>query len=152
MRDVSFEVLGLPSHIQRAIVVDPSGCWIWQRSRSRDGYGWASLHNKTHQAHRLVYKLLAGEPPEGMHLDHLCRVRHCVNPAHLEPVTPGENIRRSTLTPAGMTECAKGHGELSEMRGQRRCLVCLAQYEESRRESKRLQERARRARLKEARP
>lgn len=152
MSAVSFEVLGLPSHIQRAIVVDPSGCWIWQRSRSRDGYGWASLHNKTHQAHRLVYKLLAGEPPEGMHLDHLCRVRHCVNPAHLEPVTPGENIRRSTLTPAGMTECAKGHGELSEMRGQRRCLACLAQYEESRRESKRLQERARRARLKEARP
>jgi hypothetical protein len=144
---VEFEVLGLPSHIQRGIDIDASGCWLWNKSKSRDGYGWTSLNNKTHQAHRLVYRLLVGEPPDGKHLDHLCRVRHCVNPAHLEPVTPGENIRRSPLTPAGMTECRKGH-QLEPMRGQRRCPICLAEYEEARREAKRIAERERRARLK----
>ena len=138
----------LPPHIQAGIApFTGDGCWLWVKSRSHDGYGWASLGNKTHQAHRLVYRLIVGEPPEGTHLDHLCRVRHCVNPDHLEPVTPGENLRRSPLTPAGMTLCRNGH-ELVPMRGQRRCTICQRAYEASRREAKRDAERARRARIK----
>ena len=141
----------LPRHIIAAIAVDPAtGCWLWQKSTSRDGYGWTSLNDKTYQAHRLVYTLLVGEPPDGLLLDHLCRVRHCVNPRHLEPVTPGENLRRSELTPAGMTECRKGHGPLSSYRSQRRCLVCLAEYEESRRGKKRRSEALRRRQAKGA--
>lgn len=138
---------GLPAHIIDGIQVGPSGCWLWTKSKSRDGYGWTSLANKTHQAHRLVYRLKVGEPPAGLHLDHLCRTRHCVNPDHLEPVTPRENLMRSTLTTAGMKTCIKGH-DLEILRGQRRCLVCLAEYEDRRRPMKAQMERDRRARIK----
>lgn len=127
----------LPRHIRRSIVEGDAGCWLWTLSRSSDGYGWASLNNRTHQAHRLIYRLICGAPPEGKVLDHLCRVRHCVNPAHLEPVTPRENLARSEQTPAGMKFCKLGH-ELSHNGHQRRCLICRVKYDESRR-SERLQ-------------
>lgn len=118
----------LPLHIRRNIGPGEDGCWLWTRSRSRDGYGWASYQNRTYQAHRLVYLLLVGEPGDGLHLDHLCRVRHCVNPGHLDPVTPAENLRRSELIPAGMTRCAKGHS-FTDYSGQRRCLICKQAYQ-----------------------
>jgi len=127
--------LELPRHIRRNIVEGADGCWLWTRSRSRDGYGWASLEDKTYQAHRLVYVILRGEPPEDLVLDHLCRVRHCVNPAHLEPVTPAKNLLRSELTPAGAKVCAKGHAFIHNGH-QRRCPVCLAEYNAANRESK----------------
>ncbi len=118
----------LPRHIRRNMDLGDGGCWLWNRSRSPDGYGWASLNDRTHQAHRLIYQLIVGPVPPGLQLDHLCRVRHCVNPDHLEPVTPRENQRRSPLTPAGMERCAKGH-EFSQWYTQRRCLTCKAEYD-----------------------
>ena len=136
---IRITVLGspaLPPHIRSGIFEGDGGCWWWTKSRSADGYGWASLDDKTHQAHRLVYTLLRGAPPEGKVLDHKCRVRHCVNPDHLEPVTNLENLRRSALTPAGMSVCAKGH-PLGHNGHQRRCLVCHREYVEARREEKR---------------
>lgn len=139
----------LPRHIRRNISEGSGGCWLWTRSRSRDGYGWASLNNKTQQAHRLTYSLIVGAPAAGLVLDHLCRVRHCVNPDHLEAVTPRENLRRGE-TPTGVTTCKEGH-PLSQLRGQRRCLICLEKYENGRLESKRIAERQRRARLRSAR-
>ena len=142
-------VASLPRHIQQAIKVDESGCWLWQRSLNRDGYGWTSLNDKTYQAHRLVYRLLVREPAEGMVLDHLCRVRHCVNPAHLDEVTNAENLRRGD-TPAGWEVCQQCGSEFSMLRGQRRCMPCYRRYEESRRELKALRERERRARMREA--
>jgi hypothetical protein len=84
----------LPLHIARNIGPGDGGCWLWTRSKSPDGYGWASYKGRTCQAHRLVYRLLVGEPSAGLVTDHLCRVRHCVNPAHMEMVTPIENLRR----------------------------------------------------------
>jgi hypothetical protein len=116
----------LPRHIRRNIADGDGGCWLWTRSRSRDGYGWASLDNRTHQAHRLVFRLLRGDP--GEQLDHTCRVRHCVNPAHLEPVTPRENLLRSPITEAGRIACLKCGGAFSQYHGQRRCLDCLRDY------------------------
>lgn len=79
-------------------------CWIWQRSTSQ-GYGQMWHNGSTHplRAHRVIYERHKGPIPEGLNLDHLCRVRPCVNPDHLEPVTQAENVRRglnSKLTDA----------------------------------------------------
>jgi len=70
-------------------------CWLWEGTVENTGYGsFAVSHTKGVLAHRLAYELSVGEIPSGLTLDHLCRVRNCVNPDHLEPVTCAENIRR----------------------------------------------------------
>ena len=77
--------------------------------------------------HRLVYELFVGSIPVGLTLDHLCRVRHCVNPAHLEPVTLAENTLRGegpTAVNSRKTHCPKGHPYDVMDSGRRRCLVC----------------------------
>lgn len=68
-------------------------CWIWQRCLSPQGYG-AVGRSKGSTAHRYMYEKLVGPVPDGLTLDHLCRVRPCVNPEHLEPVTNAVNSRR----------------------------------------------------------
>lgn len=75
-------------------VDEATGCWVWGLSTNADGYG---LTERT-LAHRLLYERHVGPIPEGMELDHLCRVRLCVNPAHMEPVTHLENVRRGAST------------------------------------------------------
>lgn len=79
-------------------IVDENGCWVWQRTVNSTGYGMGSMHGKHGYAHRLMYELHVGPIPPGYHVDHLCRVPACVNPAHLEPVTPRENARRGAAT------------------------------------------------------
>jgi hypothetical protein len=70
-------------------------CWEWTAALTKDGYGQARRSGKNVKAHRHVYQVLVGPLAPGVQqLDHLCRVRRCVNPDHLEPVTPLENIRR----------------------------------------------------------
>lgn len=69
-------------------------CWLWHGGKSTDGYGRFSLNGRKVQAHRYSYEMHIDPIPEDMQLDHLCRVRHCVRPKHLEPVTPQENILR----------------------------------------------------------
>lgn len=74
--------------------VDKTGeCWLWQGAYDRGGYGF--FENK--RAHRLAWIWTNGPIPDGLHLDHLCYVRNCVNSDHLEPVTPQENIHRERL-------------------------------------------------------
>jgi hypothetical protein len=80
---------------------DSSGCWLWTGGRKPTGYGNFKAHSKsTVNAHRWSYEQHVGPIPDGLVLDHLCRVRHCVNPAHLEPVTTRVNLARGTRWPA----------------------------------------------------
>lgn len=74
---------------------EATGCWIWCGSVDPDGYGRFSTATTKAQAHRAVYEQEKGPIPDGLELDHLCLQRRCVNPAHLEPVTHAENMRRA---------------------------------------------------------
>ena len=72
-----------------------SGCWLWLgHLNPKTGYGKKMWHGTTYLAHRWMYEQRVGPIPEGMVIDHLCRIRHCVNPDHLEVVTHEENCRR----------------------------------------------------------
>jgi hypothetical protein len=87
-------------------------CWLWTAQIAKNGYGRFKPEYIARQAHRVAYELLIGPIPDGLQLDHLCRVRHCVNPAHLEPVTGRENILRGfapSACRARQTECWRGH-------------------------------------------
>jgi hypothetical protein len=106
----------LPDRIQSKISPEPnSGCWLWDASVNRAGYGTANYQRKRRLAHRVVYELTNGPIPDGLQLDHLCRTRSCVNPAHLEPVTCKENLNRSALIGKCRTihihreTCVNGH-------------------------------------------
>lgn len=109
------------------------GCWVWSGNRLPTGYGVFSLKRRTVYPHRIMYMIFVGDIPAGLHIDHLCRNRACCNPAHLEPVTCAENLRRSpiqiTTIQAQKTECHRGHplsgDNLSvSPRGHRTCRAC----------------------------
>ena len=88
-------------------------CWLWTAWIERNGYGRFWLDGRQHGAHRVAYELYVGPIPEGLEIDHLCRVKHCVRPDHLEAVTASENIRRMAAHrvpyQALMEACRKGH-------------------------------------------
>ena len=71
-----------------------TGCWLWLGGLNQKGYPQFKHQQRTWRAHRFMYERAKGPLPEGLTLDHLCRVRSCVNPDHLEPVTHAENCRR----------------------------------------------------------
>ena len=92
----------------------PDGHWFWTGYINPQGYGRTSFGrpNRTWNAHVALYELLVGPVPEGLQLDHLCRVRHCGNPEHLEPVTCRENLLRGetwAARNAAKTHCKRGH-------------------------------------------
>lgn len=88
-------------------------CWLWTGRILPNGYGSVSVSGGQYVAHRVAYTLVNGPVPLELDLDHLCRVRACINPSHLEPVTRAENLQRSELTGPGKnirkTHCIRGH-------------------------------------------
>lgn len=118
-----------------------SGCWLWtayvigpKKGRWNEGYGQVWNGVRVVPAHRYSFISLVGEIPDGLVLDHLCRIRCCVNPAHLEPVTRAENTRRGDLSRNGdvqrnRTHCPRGHeynkaNTYTCSRGKRMCREC----------------------------
>lgn len=78
----------------RCMPIPFSGCWVWIGSDSGNGYGKVSISGRMRMVHRVMYECLVGVIPDGLVLDHRCRVRSCCNPDHLEPVTIRENTMR----------------------------------------------------------
>lgn len=114
-----------------------SGCWLWLAHVAHNGYGKFYVGSRTDNsrktipAHRFSYEHFKVKVPHGFQIDHLCRVRNCVNPNHLEHVTPRENILRSTsfiAVNAKKTHCKRGHAFTSDTtwnyKGRRICKVC----------------------------
>jgi hypothetical protein len=111
------------------------GCWNWNGNVGSNGYGRIRREKRELLAHRVAYEFHVGDIPEGLQIDHLCRNRVCVNPDHLEPVSPRENVLRGegiTALNARKTHCKHGH-PFSESNthitseGDRECRTCRAE-------------------------
>lgn len=133
------EVAALVEGIRSRVIVDDNGCWLYQGCRNDHGYARVrgpqfrredgSPVQKNYRGHRVMYEALVGPVPEGLVIDHLCRVRHCVNPEHLEPVTRKENLRRGRNHNRDKTHCLKGHpfdeeNTYQRSSGRRGCRAC----------------------------
>ncbi len=119
----------------KCMPIPESGCIVFLGSLTNDGYGRVKLDGRSCSVHRIVFELLVGRVPDGMELDHKCRVRSCCNPAHLEIVTHRENVIRGTsyiALKAAQTHCKRGHAfdetNTYLWRGNRICRLCRADY------------------------
>ena len=113
-----------------SIPVPVTGCWLWTGSLNGHGYGKVrDRDSRLQTAHRASYRAFVGPIPEGLDLDHLCRVRCCVNPAHLEPVTRRENVRRGEAGRDPQSVCKRGHpmagDNVAPSGARRRCRACM---------------------------
>lgn len=106
-------------------------CWVWTGFRHPKGYGYFRVDGRSLAAHRVAYELCVAPIPDGLTIDHLCRNRACVNPAHLEPVTMIVNVLRGegpTAENARKTHCIRGHPFDEEntywFNGGRTCRIC----------------------------
>lgn len=128
--------------------VTESGCWIWMGGLTGSGgYGGISNRLKWSLAHRVSYELKHGAIPRGLEIDHLCRVRCCVNPYHLEAVTRSVNFHRGTAGPiararhARITHCPRGHPYDGDnlyrySDGRRRCRTCTREWMREKRKAR----------------
>lgn len=123
--------------------VTPTGfCWLWEGSTCGSGYGQVNYQYTIHKAHRWSYEQLVGEIPDGFELDHLCRIRNCVNPDHLEPVPKSVNVLRGYglgAKWARRTHCHNCGGDdwVARSDGGRRCRPCTREAKSARQRARR---------------
>ena len=84
----------LPVEKRITYEINDNGCWLWTRGLTSMGYAEIWINKKRYKVHRYMYELKYGKIEEGLVCDHLCRVRRCINPDHIEPVTSKENVLR----------------------------------------------------------
>ena len=129
-----------------AFVDKTDTCWLWTGSLTKKGYARRIGHDgRFWSGHQLAYILLVGEIPPDLVIDHLCRVRHCVNPDHMELVTPEENTRRGTAA-RWLEDCPNGHPPALYRRtlpsGKNICVQCRRDGDKRRHERQRKQRNA----------
>ena len=121
------------ARLMRLITINPeTGCWEWKGRLNSNGYAWAQAGPGKPQrvVHRIMWEHYYNKGiPTGMQLDHLCRVRHCVNPQHFEVVTPSVNTKRQDHAERRKTHCPKGHpydeaNTRITKQGKRNCRAC----------------------------
>lgn len=137
MTVVNFMDEALPNQFWAKCVPVPfSGCWLWTGAATKQGYG--RMYRRTPGswlAHIQAYEIIVGLIPKNLELDHLCRVTHCVNPAHLEAVTHQVNMLRGATifaqqiarVDADGATCPHGHPypeSLRTFKGKRQCWPC----------------------------
>ena len=129
----------------------PFGCWEWQGARDAKGYGVFSFMSHPLRSHRASYLLWKGRVSRGFEIDHICNNRACVNPDHLQVVTPYQNKVLGKIRRARATHCPQGH-ELSEENlvswrlkadGFRSCLLCQRKRDRERQSLQRQRNKAR---------
>lgn len=123
--------------MRRIDASDQDACWLWPGAKMPKGYGLIQMGRGAGNAyvHRVTYEALHGPIGAGLQLDHLCRNPPCCNPAHLEPVTPRENLIRGASPAAAAArrnECINGHEYTDEntyvYRGTRQCRICRSAH------------------------
>ena len=137
-------MLGKPEHLTFQQLTDRiesnveripfSGCWLWSKQLTDKGYARTTFgHGINRYVHRVVYEHFNGPIPDGLSLDHTCRITFCVNPAHLEPVTHRENVLRGigpTSENSKKSHCKRGHPFAGDNLGEqylgagRLCIAC----------------------------
>ena len=137
----------LPPRIAAKIAVDgDTGCWLWTASRTSDGYGQAVVGGAVVGSHRAVFEMLVGAIPEGLEADHLCTIRRCANPEHIQPVTQAENIRRAAAAIHARPIYPCGHPRTPENTHERTvgrwCLTCRREDDRLRKARTRAQARS----------
>lgn len=124
---------------------DPEECWLWDGTRDAYGYG-VFYDGRLQKAHRWCWEFFLGEIPAGLVLDHLCRVKNCVNPWHLDPVSQRVNMARAVKS-----HCRRGHARTPDnLNKAGACKQCGVDYREEHKEKFLVFERARRAKLRRA--
>lgn len=126
--------LPLRDRVLSRLILDPSGCLLWTGATTKGGYGVVGAERPTRgilYVHRLMYEWFVGPIPDGKQIDHLCRVRHCAAPAHLEAVTLRVNVLRGegpSAQASRRTHCPQGHpydaANTYRFRTYRQCRAC----------------------------
>lgn len=128
-----FQTVPVAIRLERNSVRDEHGCLLWTGALNPNGYGKMQVGDLDTGAHRVSYTEHVGPIPDGFEVDHLCKVRHCIEPTHLEAVTSAENTARCD-SPHGINArkvaCIHGHPFDDENTywhdGRRRCRKCRA--------------------------